>query len=443
MKTNWLRSLFTLLLVAGCTTAVGPVPTGQTLPSPAASVTVPAHTQMTGETPTRVLDTPLPPAESTPARASATPPLFQSIGPDEFPPGINPLSGLPVNDPDSLKRPPALVSITNSPVVVRPQAGLSYSPFVYEMYLGEGASRFLAVFYGDYPGRSGEDWAAGTRPVVGPIRSGRLPYESLRLLYKGFAVFASAGIYVLPRLSEYHIVYNDNDDYNLAMFPVDDLERVAKDFSQELGRPAPLGLRFETQPPAGGQAGRMIWLPYHTIDQIIWRYDSESGSYHRWQDDGTGQNFTLQTDRLNGEALTYENVIILFANYHRYTETLFDIDLLYIDRLPALLFRDGQVYSIYWTTGNDEYERQTGRFRPPRFEDARGNPFPLKPGQTWVEIVNRFTPYGETVDSEDYRTLKNTRQPGSGVWAVYFFPPELDGWDAWEERVRQEQFLAE
>lgn len=68
-----------------------------------------------------------------------------------FAPGVNPLTGLPVADPSLLKIPALLVSISNFPATARPQAGLSFAPFVYEFYITEGATRFLAVFYGESP----------------------------------------------------------------------------------------------------------------------------------------------------------------------------------------------------------------------------------------------------------------------------------------------------
>ncbi|MHC1782763.1 MAG: DUF3048 domain-containing protein [Anaerolineaceae bacterium] len=79
------------------------------------------------------------------------------LGPDAFPADVNPLTGLKVENPDNLLIPPAMVSITNFPVSARPQAGLSFSPIVFELFVGEGATRFLALFYGDYPEVALED----------------------------------------------------------------------------------------------------------------------------------------------------------------------------------------------------------------------------------------------------------------------------------------------
>jgi SdrD B-like domain/Protein of unknown function (DUF3048) C-terminal domain len=90
-----------------------------------------------------------PPSTSTP-QITATPATY---GPDMdgFPVGINPLSGQPAEDPSLLKIPAVLVSISHFPATGRPQAGLSFAPFVYEFSITGGESRFLAAFYGAYP----------------------------------------------------------------------------------------------------------------------------------------------------------------------------------------------------------------------------------------------------------------------------------------------------
>ncbi len=70
---------------------------------------------------------------------------------EDFPADVNPLTGRAVQDPSLLKLPAVLVSISNMPVTARPQAGPGFAPWVYELYIGEGTTRFLNVFYGDYP----------------------------------------------------------------------------------------------------------------------------------------------------------------------------------------------------------------------------------------------------------------------------------------------------
>lgn len=77
-----------------------------------------------------------------------SPPPTQTIEPAQV---VNPLTGLPVADPSLLELPALLVSISHFPVTARPQAGLSFSPLVFEIYITEGATRFLTTFYGEFP----------------------------------------------------------------------------------------------------------------------------------------------------------------------------------------------------------------------------------------------------------------------------------------------------
>ena len=352
------------------------------------------------------------------------------IGPQTYPDGVNPLTGLEVQNPENLLLPPALVSITNFPVSSRPQAGLSYSPFVFEIYIGEGMTRYLALFYGDFPKadkNATTNGSVGTitdNAMVGPIRSGRLPYEGIRKLFNGFLVMASGSSMVVPSLNQYTNVYgSDASNPNSAMIDVTKLEQIAENNQERLGELSLQGLAFNDAIPAGGVPGNRIWLMYAYLNQVNWQYEANSGSYNRYQDHADGSTFDLMTDRLNDEALTFENVVILFAPHEVVTPTIIDINLMYMKKMPALLFRDGQMFKIYWTTISEQYERSTGKLRPIRFLDENGNAFPLKPGQTWVEVVQQFTPFYEVPDSTLFYDLANKKEPGSGVWAVRWYPP--------------------
>ncbi len=74
-----------------------------------------------------------------------------TYGPVGFPPGINPLTGQPAADPTLLKIPAMLVSISHFPATARPQAGLSFAPYVFEFSITGGETRFLTAFYGQWP----------------------------------------------------------------------------------------------------------------------------------------------------------------------------------------------------------------------------------------------------------------------------------------------------
>ncbi len=93
--------------------------------------------------------TTVPSATSTPQ--PHLPPIPYGPEAEDFPADINPLTGRAVEDPALLKFPAVLVSISNMPVTARPQAGPGFASWVYELYIGEGTTRFLNVFYGDFP----------------------------------------------------------------------------------------------------------------------------------------------------------------------------------------------------------------------------------------------------------------------------------------------------
>lgn len=363
--------------------------------------------------------TPTASATSVPPTATAIP---AAVGPEKYPAGINPLTGLPVKDPQKLLLPPALISISNSPVTARPQAGLSFSPLVFELFIGEGSSRYLAFFYGDYPEVAGK---TDSEVEIGPIRSGRLPYEMLRKLYNGFVLMAYASIWVMPNLTYFTNINTENpDSINGARVRISDLNNLATQYQKDLGQPVYSGLKFDASPPKGGKPGSRLWIPYAYVDQVIWKYDTDLGVYHRFQDEEDGKTFVEMTDSLTDESLAFENVIVMYVTHIAHRETLIDLELMYQPPTPALLFRDGKMQEIYWTTSSDTYERTTGKLRPIRFVDREGIPVPLKPGQTWVEIVPRFSPYYETVDSLEYSDLVNKSEPDSGIWAVRFIHPD-------------------
>jgi hypothetical protein len=81
---------------------------------------------------------------------------------------INPLTGEAVADPTLLKIPAVLISISHFPAIARPQSGLSFAPFVYEFYITEGATRYLAVFYGEFP-QVESAVQGGCETRIGPI----------------------------------------------------------------------------------------------------------------------------------------------------------------------------------------------------------------------------------------------------------------------------------
>jgi hypothetical protein len=385
---------------------------------------------------------------STPLPPEKDPEIIEigASGPLQYGDGINPLTGLAESNPEDLKLPPALVSISTFPPSARPQSGLSYTPWVFELFIGEGMSRYLALFYGSYPqaataGKVNEFSATPTPeigdPSIGPIRSGRLPYESVRKLYNGFLVMASAYSSVAEKLNDFTNIFGSDSSGAGSSIKVADLRSIADKYrgKTRMTAEALSGMRFDPQSPADGKAATQIWYPVSLLNQIVWKYDAGAGVYTRWQDNADGVTFIQQTDRLNQKPLQYENIVILFAAHHRYADTLLDVDLMYVDKGKAVLFRDGQKYDLFWTTRSAEYEQTTGKVRPIRFLDAEGNAFAFKPGQTWVHLTPLGAPVYETAawETESIKDVnlawqehKRSREVGSGYWTVDFYQPAIE-----------------
>ena len=309
--------------------------------------------------------------------------------PDDFPPDINPLTGLPACDPSWLKLPAVLVSITNFPASARPQAGLSFSPIIYEIFISEGTTRFLAVFYGECP-RATASGANGAR--VGPVRSARPPYVDIQASFsRSCLVYASASGELLPKLTACgEIVYGTNpDDVNSAFIDVTSIEKIARANLLPGRTFSYTGNLFSDAIPSSGQSAERLNVFYNELNQAQWSYDRLSGKYIRSENHPDSPNqFTPATDRLTAQQLAFSNIIVLFAKHTAVAPTIIDIDMAQ-DRIgDAYLFRDGQIFKIRWTTVNAEYEQQTGLRRPIRFIDMSGNPIALKPGHTWVHIMS-------------------------------------------------------
>ena len=367
-----------------------------------------------------------------------------TYGPIDFPEGINPLTGK-ATDPELLKLPPALVSVSNFPASARPQSGLSTSPMVFEIAIGEGMTRFLAIFYGAFPQQvsgllegqssgdssgdsgdsgssSGTAGAAGAASI-GPIRSGRLPYEDIRSQFSGFLVMASAYSGVAQNLSDTTNVFgSDADNINSALIGVNQLYGMALARSETYvgSRFSLEGNKFSPEIPEGGQKADTVWVFYSSLNQIQWRYDEELGAYVRYdiKTDGSGE-FVMATDRLNGQPITRENVIVLYATHTYHAPTLIDISLTNIPPMKALLFRDGQSFEIKWTSQFGDYEKETGLLRPIRYIDENGDPVALKNGLTWVEVVSTAS-YAVESELSDNPFYPINQAEGTGLWLIRY-----------------------
>ncbi len=513
-----------LLLSAAC----APTVASPTAPAVPASST---PTETRSPSPTA---TPVPTGTSAPSPTPQPRLTFPPEGPDQdkFPSGISPLTGLRLQDPTMLNLPAVLVSISNMPPTARPQAGLSFVPWNYEIFIAEGTTRFMSVFYGDLPRRISNDlgdcpvnttifqphgswvgkrvwldenkdgiqepWEAGVggvcvrlidtasgkqlaststdsngyyafdtsglqatsdytldfkipvayqftqpnlgfdnldsdadpasgevhftyngatdmsldaglvlvkpgqpvyaasdiapaRTYVGPIRSGRLTYNDFHAMYPASClIYASAGDGIRQQLKGCEIIFGaePTESPNTALLDTLHLLELAQQ-NKVPNQPVNYsGHLFDPVPPASGLPAATLWTYFHAFSQALWQYDPVSGSYLRQTDDGDGKGvFHMDTDRLTGRQLSFENLAIIMADYTVFRHGQYDINLCCGFEGFAFVFRDGQMYKVRWSTTNGAWEKATGLLRPLHFTFPDRTPFPLKPGRTWVSVM--------------------------------------------------------
>ncbi len=391
-----------LLIASGLAGVLGAALAGC---QPAAATRIAATTIPAAAPATR---TPRPPATETADSAnlatptpSATPPPA-AIGPELYPAGVNPLTGLPVADPAVLERAPLLIMVSNESPEVRPQSGLMAADHVWEYQMeGFRQTRYTAVIYSQTPER------------VGSVRSVRLiNTEHLRPAYDGLLVIsgASAGVYRLMLDSPWwdrvfreeeeqdHLVRirdipRPNTDFYHALFAIPaELWRYADERGVN-ARPSLQGLTFAGAAPPGGIPTREMVIDFPEDGPIHrWAYDPDIG---RWLSFTTDQKAMMEEtpdhDLLAGQQLAFDNVVLISVPHYLapiiedQRGNLSSVGVRLIGYGDAVLLRDGQRYPVRW------WRSQDGMIR---LRDADHRPVPLKPGTTWFVTAssNMFTP---------------------------------------------------
>ncbi|MBN1315862.1 MAG: DUF3048 domain-containing protein [Anaerolineales bacterium] len=309
------------------------------------------------------------------------------IGPDKFKEGVNPLTGLTVDDPANLDRRPIAVKISNSPAkYVRPHSGLDKADLVFEHYAEGGVTRLTAVFYGQNSDK------------VGSVRSGRLIDLEIPAMYQAAFAYSGSSAGVKQKIRNvdffdrvispdfaygepyFYRVPKDGVAFEHTLFA--DLYDIWAwlDEKENNERPDLTGMAFLQSPPEGGTEAKTVQIGYIAYEsQVEWVYSAGTGQYLRWQG---GEAHKV----VDGTQLSAANVIVVGA-HHQNTDILEDtfggghysIEIQVWGEGPASLFRDGMRYEGRWS--------RTNRDDVLSFTDLEGNVLPLKPGNTWFEMV--------------------------------------------------------
>ena len=358
----------TSLLLSACGGAA-PAPTATPTKTPMAAAAAPTQAPTNTATPV-ALDTP------TPVPPTATP----------TPSNVARFTGLPVDDPAKLTRAPVFICVNNDPVGRSAHWGLSQADLVYE-YIVDGFSltRITAMFQANDADR------------VGPVRSARFPNIWMVQMYGG-ALACSGGSdhirYLLKNEVGFPYLDADIDDPSNTVYfqnlgsdyrtrlqiGTEAVRRWLADQGITLSWDKP-GFSFSDAPPAGDAGpGTVIDLTYPGGNDVEWRYDQGLGGYIRFQ--GGEQQF----DPATNQPIVAKNVIVVAAE-HILTDIVEDslgtkgVDIKLNAFGDLRVFRDGKVYEGTWRGSQDV---------PPKWLGAGEVPINLKPGQSWVQVVQKI-----------------------------------------------------
>jgi len=250
---------------------------------------------------------------------------------------------------------------------------------------------------------------------VGPIRSGRLVYADIADFFPDSClIYAYASAEVLVHLPKCFFVNHDIQGGGY-MLDISEMVKLAMD-SKKPGQQIDYSSNvYSPVAPEGGMDASRLHVYIAWLDQSEWVYDPLYEGWWRYVDDADPQTAGVvhpEIDRLTKRQLHFENVIVLFAKHDVISPTNLDIHLEQDWVGDALLFRDGKMYKIRWSTVASDEEVQTGRRKPIQFlHPDDKTPFPLKPGHTWIIVVTPET--SVTEESTGEWLLQFSQPPGA------------------------------
>ena len=306
-------------------------------------------------------------------------------------PNVSPFTGLRPVDPSVLQRRPLAIKITNDADAQQKQAGLNRADVIVESRVEYSETRFTAIYHSQ------------DAPRVGPIRSARLIDVELPVIFDAVLAFSGGvepvrqrlynsdlGDHILEQALNGSSFYRDPSVGGLSWNTLFANTATLWDTSTRRGWNVPpqpsAAWVFSENPPAGGASASRVDLPYPRF-RVAWTYDATTGRWYRWSG---GQP---HMDKSDGQQVSAANVVVLAANHvitlivedgteRRVTDGICincSIEIQLWGEGPIKVLRDGRVYEGKWL--------RPERHAPFRFVDAAGEDIPLKPGNSWWQVV--------------------------------------------------------
>ena len=272
-------------------------------------------------------------------------------------------------------------------------------------------------------------WDAGLIPLVesdpadippaeiGPVRSARLIHIHLqKFLQNSCLIYAGATDEIEQDIPGCATVFKRGDGGMGAMLDISRMVAISEEnFRREGSNFNYANNLFSENVPSDGQPATQVEMFFSQLNQSKWVYDPTYQGWLRYVDNTSEQTeFHVDTDRLSGRQIHFENLIVLFVEHEVLAPAIMDMYLQQGEEENGFVFRDGQKFEIKWSTRAREYEQKTGFRRPIAFLDKNGEPFPLHPGGSWIVIA---TPYSDYFQNELGKwKFRIYAPPGAGIY---------------------------
>lgn len=247
---------------------------------------------------------------------------------------------------------------------------------------------------------------------IGPVRSARLIHIHLQNSFQDSClIYAGATDEIEDKIPGCATVFKRGDGGMGSMLEIPRMLAISEEHHRKEGNNFNYANNlFSETTPAGGKPASQVDMFFSQLNQSRWVYDPAYQGWLRYVDKTSEQTeFHADTDRLNGRQVEFENLIVLFVEHELIQPTIIDMYMGQGELENGLAFRDGQMYEIKWNTRAGEYERETGFRRPIAFQDKNGEPFPLRPGRSWIIIATPYSDYSQN-------------EPGKWKFRVYAPP---------------------
>ena len=294
-------------------------------------------------------------------------------------PQICPLTDEPASGGIVPSRPALAVKIDNLEAA-RPQAGLDNADIVYEEPVEGGITRFVAIFQ------------CSSASDVGPIRSARLVDPDITAQF-GRALFAYSGgigpaIAKMRKSTIYDVGFDraspaySKDPKRLAPHNLAASTATLWDAGRIEGAPqvAPSPLFQYGQLTPETASASVVHIPFSPHSDVDWTWDPKSQLWLRsYLGPPSGPAMLSDGNQISAANLVVQRVLVTRSPY---VEDATGVHENYVGLVPAgqaLVYRSGRAIVGTWSRASLADATQ--------LLDNAGQPIPLAPGMTWVELV--------------------------------------------------------